>query len=95
MKDIKEITARLEEGVKGVFDSEKYREYLSFMGKFHRYSINNSILIWIQKPDASYVAGYKAWQTKFNRNVRKGNPHSCPVPAQDREADHGRRRELG
>lgn len=103
MKDIKEITARLEEGVKGVFDSEKYREYLSFMGKFHRYSINNSILIWIQKPDASYVAGYKAWQTKFNRNVRKGEkgihilapcPHKIVKPITDAQGNLVEEREI-
>ena len=72
MKDIKEITKQLEDGVKGVFNSDSYRQYLSFMGKFHHYSINNSILIWIQMPTASHVAGYKAWMTKFNRQVRKG-----------------------
>lgn len=71
MADIKEITKQLEEGVKGVFDSEQYQKYLAFMGKFHRYSINNSLLIWLQRPDASYVAGFKTWQ-KMNRQVRKG-----------------------
>lgn len=71
-KDIKEITTQLENGVKGVFDSARYQQYLAFMGKFHRYSINNSLLIWLQKPDATLVAGYKAWSEKFKRQVRKG-----------------------
>lgn len=72
MTDIKEITKQLEDGVKGVFDSANYREYLAFMGKFHNYSINNSLLIWMQKPDASLVAGYQTWAKKFKRQVRKG-----------------------
>ena len=72
MTDIKEITKQLEEGVKDVFDSEKYLEYLKFMARFHHYSVNNSILIWVQNPAASLVAGYRTWMTKFNRNVRKG-----------------------
>lgn len=71
-KDIKEITEQLEQGVKDVFESDKYKEYLDFMGKFHDYSVNNIILIMMQNPDASLVAGYKAWQTKFHRQVRKG-----------------------
>lgn len=71
-KDIKEITEQLKQGVKDVFASDKYKEYLDFMGKFHDYSVNNIILIMMQKPDATFVAGYKAWQTKFNRQVRKG-----------------------
>lgn len=71
MKDIKEITEQLEQGVKGVYNSEKYMNYLSFVARFHRYSINNSMLIWLQYPTASYVAGFRAWQ-KMNRQVRKG-----------------------
>jgi hypothetical protein len=70
--NIEEITEKLEQGVKEVFDSEKYRAYLEFVSKFYDYSVNNTILIWMQKPDASLVAGYKAWQTKFNRQVKKG-----------------------
>lgn len=72
MADIKEITKQLEDGVKGVFSSDKYRDYLNFMSKFHNYSINNSILIWMQKPDASLVAGYQTWVKKFKRQVKKG-----------------------
>lgn len=70
-KDMKEITEKLENGVKGLFESERYAEYLSFMGRFHNYSAANCVLIWIQKPTASLVAGYKSWQAK-GRQVRKG-----------------------
>lgn len=70
--NIKEITDQLEKGVKDVFESDRYKEYLDFMSKFYNYSVNNIILIMAQKPDASLIAGYKAWQTKFNRHVRKG-----------------------
>lgn len=72
MTDIKEITKQLEEGVKSVFDSANYRAYLAFMSRFHTYSINNSLLIWIQKPEATLVAGYQTWLKKFKRQVRKG-----------------------
>lgn len=71
-KEIKEITEQLEQGVKAVFTSEKYKEYLRFTCKFHNYSVNNIILIMMQKPEATLVAGYKAWQSKFKRQVRKG-----------------------
>lgn len=72
MKDINEITEKLETGVKEVYTSEKYKAYLDFMSKFYDYSVNNTILIFMQMPEASLVAGYKAWQTKFKRQVRKG-----------------------
>lgn len=72
MKDIDKITKELEQGVRDVFTSERYIEYLDFCSKFYDYSANNIILILIQKPDASFVAGYKAWQTKFKRQVKKG-----------------------
>lgn len=68
---IKELTDKLEAGIKGVFESNKYREYLSTMQKFHAYSYNNSLLILLQNPEASYVAGYKMWET-MGRYVRKG-----------------------
>lgn len=68
---IKELTDKLEAGIKEVFTSDKYREYLSTMQKFHNYSYNNSMLILLQKPEASYVAGYKTWET-LERHVRKG-----------------------
>lgn len=68
---IKELTDKLETGIKEVFTSSRYREYLSTMNKFHNYSYNNSMLILLQKPEASYVAGYKTWET-MDRHVRKG-----------------------
>lgn len=68
---IKELTDKLEKGIKDVFTSDRYREYLSTMNKFHNYSFNNSMLIHMQKPDASYVAGIKTWNT-MERRVRKG-----------------------
>lgn len=68
---IKELTDRLEAGIKEVFTSGRYREYLSAMNKFHSYSYNNSLLILMQKPEASYVAGYKTWET-LGRHVKKG-----------------------
>ena len=71
MKDIKAITEQLEQGVKEVFTSDKYIEYLRFMSKFTSYSFNNTMLIFMQKPNASLVAGYKSWQQK-GRQVRKG-----------------------
>ena len=71
-KDVKEITDKLERGVKDLFGSDRYKEYLTFMGKFHNYSANNILLIMLQRPDASLVAGYEAWRTKFKRQVRKG-----------------------
>lgn len=67
-----EITKELERGVKELLASDKYKEYLNFMSKFHDYSVNNSILIFLQMPQATMVAGYQAWQNKFKRQVRKG-----------------------
>ena len=58
---LKEITARLEQGIAELFDSERYREYLKVMSKFHNYSFNNTLLIAMQKPAASLVAGFSAW----------------------------------
>ena len=68
---ITELTDRLEKGIKEVFESSRYREYLSTMNKFHNYSYNNSMLILLQHPEASYVAGYKTWLT-LDRHVRQG-----------------------
>lgn len=67
-----EITKELERGVKELLASDKYKEYLDVMGRFHEYSVNNSILIFLQMPQATMVAGYQAWQNKFKRQVRKG-----------------------
>ena len=69
---VKEITDKLEEGLKELFESEKYKSYLSTMSKFHNYSFNNTLLIAIQKPEATLVAGYQAWQKNFNRHVNRG-----------------------
>lgn len=69
---IKEITDRLEQGVTELFESDRYKEYLRVMSKFHNYSFNNTLLIAMQKPDATYIAGYNAWKSNFGRNVMKG-----------------------
>ena len=69
---VKEITDRLEEGLKELFEGEKYKSYLNTMSKFHNYSANNIQLIEMQCPDATYVARYKAWQRDFERHVNKG-----------------------
>lgn len=69
---VQEITDKLEEGLKELFESEKYKTYLSTMSKFHNYSFNNTLLIARQKPEATLVAGYKAWQKNFERHVNKG-----------------------
>lgn len=72
MKDIKEITQKLEEGIQKVFTSTEYIKYLNVMSKFHHYSFGNCMLILSQKPDASLVAGYKSWQKNFKRQVKRG-----------------------
>ena len=69
---LKEITDRLEQGISELFESERYKEYLRVMSKFHNYSFNNTLLIAMQKPDASLVAGFSAWKNQFHRNVIKG-----------------------
>ena len=69
---VKETTDKLEAGLKELFESEKYKSYLSTMSKFHNYSFNNTLLIAMQKPEATLVAGYQAWQKNFERHVNKG-----------------------
>lgn len=69
---MKEIMDRLEQGVQDIFHSGQYQEFLKVMSKFHGYSLNNQLLILMQCPEASLVAGYRAWQTKFERQVKKG-----------------------
>lgn len=69
---IKEITDQLEAGIQELFESEKYKQYLRTLSKFHSYSLNNTILIATQKPDATLVAGYVSWQKNFGRQVKKG-----------------------
>lgn len=69
---LKEITDRLEQGILEVFESERYKEYLRVMSKFHHYSFNNTMLIALQKPDASLIAGFSAWKNSHGRTVKKG-----------------------
>ena len=69
---VKEITDKLEAGIQALFESETFKNYLKTLSKFHDYSLNNTILIAIQKPDATLVAGYTAWQKNFGRQVQKG-----------------------
>ena len=69
---IKEITEQLEAGVKAVFESDAYKAYLKCMSKFHNYSLNNTLLIALQRPDASLCASYTSWQRDHGRQVRKG-----------------------
>ena len=69
---LKEITASIEQGIQDLFQSDKYAEYLRTMSRFHSYSVRNTILIHMQRPDATAVAGFNAWKKKFQRNVKKG-----------------------
>lgn len=69
---IKEITAGIEKGIQELFESDRYRNYLTTMSRFHRYSLNNVMLIHAQKPDATLVAGFNKWKNSFGRHVRKG-----------------------
>ena len=85
---LKEITERLEQGVKDIFTSEMYTKYLLTMSKFHNYSFNNTLLIAMQRPDATLVAGDNAWKNKFNRYVKKGEKGIqiiAPAPVKERE----------
>ena len=75
-----QIQEKLEAGVREIFDSEKYKDYISTMAKFPHYSINNCILIVSQCPEASHVCGYKKWQTDFNRVVNR-NEHGIMIIA--------------
>lgn len=87
-EQLKEITERLEQGVKDYFTDENYAAYLNTMAKFHDYSFNNTLLIAMQKPEATLVAGYQAWQKKFKRNVKKGERGIkiiAPAPVREKE----------
>ena len=95
-KGIEEITKQLEDGVKAVFDSGKFEQYLDCMSKFWNYSVNNSILIFMQKPEATLVAGYQSWQKNFKRQVKKGEkaikimapiPHKILKEVEDEEGN--------
>ncbi len=85
---VQEITEKLEQGMKELFESEKYKTYLNTMSKIHNYSFNNTMLIAMQKPDATLVAGFKAWQKNFDRHVKKGEKGICilaPAPYKIKE----------
>ena len=69
---LKEITDSIERGIQELFDSDRYKQYLQTMSRFHNYSLNNVMLISMQRPDATHVAGYGKWQTAFSRHVKKG-----------------------
>ena len=69
---IKEITAGIEKGIQELFESDRYRKYLTTMSRFHRYSLNNIMLIHAQRPDATLVAGFNKWKNSFGRHVKKG-----------------------
>lgn len=98
---LKEITDKLEQGIQDLFSSEQYKAYLKTMSKFTNYSVNNTLLIFMQRPDASLVAGYGAWQNNFNRHVKRGE-HGikilAPCPYKDRvemeRIDPGTRRPM-
>lgn len=81
---IKEITAGIEKGIQELFESDRYRNYLTTMSRFHRYSLNNVMLIHAQKPDATLVAGFNKWKNSFGRHVKKDwqNIHET-IPARD------------
>ena len=69
---MRKIVDSIENGIKDLFESDKYRQYLSTMSRFHRYSVNNTMLIYMQRPDATHVAGFNKWRDQFGRNVLKG-----------------------
>ena len=69
---LKEITDSIEQGIKDLFQSDRYMQYLSTMSRFHRYSVNNTMLIYMQNPDATLVAGFNKWRDQFSRNVMRG-----------------------
>ena len=69
---LKDITDSIERGIEELFQSDKYAEYLRTMSRFHKYSVNNTMLIYMQKPDATLVAGFNKWRDQFERNVMKG-----------------------
>ncbi|MCC8196558.1 MAG: DUF3849 domain-containing protein [Ruminococcus sp.] len=86
-QQVKEITDKLEQGIKDLFESERFKEYLQTMSKFYNYSVNNTLLISMQKPDATLVAGYTSWQRNFDRHVMKGEKGIkilAPAPYKDK-----------
>lgn len=90
---MKDLMKELENGIETLFESNQYQEYLTMMAKFHRYSFNNSMLIFTQCPNATYVAGYKTWKKEFNRYVRKGEKAiriMAPMKIKDKQQDEER-----
>jgi antirestriction protein ArdC len=71
-EQVKEITESLNDNIMNLFESDRFKNYLNVMSRFHNYSVNNSMLIMMQKPDATLVAGYNKWQKEFKRNVNRG-----------------------
>ena len=69
---LKDITDSIETGIKELFESDRYRQYLATMSRFHKYSVNNTMLIYMQRPDATHVAGFNKWRDQFGRSVKKG-----------------------
>ena len=69
---LKDITDSIEKGIQELFQSDKYAQYLRTMSRFHKYSVNNQMLIYMQRPDATLVAGFNKWRDQFERNVMKG-----------------------
>ena len=91
-EQVKALTAQLEQGVKDVFHSDNYLNFLRTMAKFHSYSVNNDLLIHLQCPNASFVAGYTTWRDKFHRHVKAGEqgirilapaPYKCHEEVED------------
>ena len=69
---LKEITDSIEQGIPNLFQSDRYAQYIRTMSLFHRYSVNNTMLIYMQKPDATLVVGFNKWRDQFSRNVMRG-----------------------
>lgn len=75
-EQVQELTKKLEDGITALFESDRYLEYLTIMARFHHYSYRNTLLILLQRPDATLVAGFHAWKQKFHRHVKKVRPGS-------------------
>ena len=91
-QQVREITDKLEQGIKELFESERFKEYLRTMSKFYHYSFSNTLLIAMQKPEATYVAGYTSWQRNFDRQVMKGEKGiKILAPAPIRQRKNGKR----
>ena len=91
---LREITEGIEQGIKDLFESDKYRQYLSTMSRFHRYLVNNVTLIHMQMPGATHVAGYNRWRDQFERHVKKGE-HGIAYHRPDPFQEKGRGTEAG